>query len=115
MISQFTFQETNTFFTNFKWQDNSTKNNFTVDKDAKLWVTATDTGGVCTFKDSAKIILAATHARLYVDTLAKCYSNNLFRFRDSIAINNDLISHRILRYTSNSYWGNSKAFKDRTF
>jgi gliding motility-associated-like protein len=113
--SQFTFQETNTFFTNFKWQDNSTKNNFTVDKDAKLWVTATDTGGVCTFKDSAKIILAATHARLYVDTLAKCYSNNLFRFRDSIAINNDLISHRILRYTSNSYWGNSKAFKDPTF
>jgi len=113
--SQYTFQETNSFFTNFKWQDNSTKSNFTVNKDANLWVTATDTGGSCKFKDSAKIISVAANAKLYVDSLAKCFSNNLYRFRDSLTLNNDLISHRILRYTSNSYLGNSEAFKDATF
>ena len=108
--TQRVFIETNPFFKDFVWQDKSTNNFFKVTKDVKLKVTAKDTSGFCSFVDSAEIVKVDANPRLFVDTISNCASNNLFKFVDSLTLKNDLISHRILRYSQFS-----KAYKNSTF
>ena len=90
--------------------DKSTNNFFKVTKDVKLKVTAKDTSGFCSFVDSAEIVKVDANPRLFVDTISNCASNNLFKFVDSLTLKNDLISHRILRYSQFS-----KAYKNSSF
>lgn len=110
--SSYVFEEHNSFFTDFRWQDNSKQNYFRVTGDTRLKVTAKDTSGNCMFSDSARVLKMSAHAGLFVDTLSNCAASNLYRFVDSINLKNDLVSHRILRYDFN---GMAFKYPDFTF
>jgi gliding motility-associated-like protein len=89
------FKETNRFFANFKWHDNSTGDSFIANKTEQIWVSATDTSGFCTFYDTAQITKIDVYPRIFVDTLSNCYLNNEFVFSDSSQIKGDSIKSKV--------------------
>jgi gliding motility-associated-like protein len=89
------FKETNPFFTNFKWHDNSTGDSFIANKTEQIWVSATDTSGYCKFYDTAQISKIDVLSKIFVDTLSNCYLNNEFKFTDSSGVKGDLIKSKV--------------------
>lgn len=98
--SFYVFEEKNPFFTNFKWHDKSTNNNYKTTKTEKIWVTATDTSGYCKFVDSASISKIDVVTKVFVDTFSHCHLNNLYRFRDSSLVKNDAILYKVWIFPS---------------
>lgn len=89
------YKETNPFFTNFKWHDNSTGDSFIANKTEKIWVSATDTTGYCKFYDTAQVSKVDVLSKIFIDTLSNCYLNNEFKFSDSSGVTGDLVKSKV--------------------
>ena len=98
------FQEKNTFFSNFKWQDNSTNNYYKAWDNKKVWVTATDTTGYCKFSDTATVSKIDIFSKLVVDSIEKCWKYNRFKFEDSTKIFADQILHKAWVFPWTTIW-----------
>jgi gliding motility-associated-like protein len=91
----YTFKESNPFFANFKWHDNSTGDSFITSKTEQIWVSAKDTSGFCTFYDTAQITKIDVFPRIFVDTISNCYLNNEFTFSDASSIKGDSVKSKV--------------------
>ncbi len=91
----YTFKESNPFFANFKWHDNSSGDSFIMSKTEQIWVSATDTSGFCTFYDTAQITKIDVFPRIFVDTISNCYLNNEFIFSDASSIKGDSVKSKV--------------------
>lgn len=103
-IDTVTFEERNPFFTNFKWQDSSTRNYLKVWDNKNVWVYATDTTGYCKFVDTGVVGKIDIFSALKVDSLDKCFKFNRFRFTDSTKIFADQIEHKAWVFPFATYW-----------
>lgn len=106
-IDTVTFQERNPFFSNFKWQDSSTNNYYKAWDNKRIWVYATDTSGYCKFIDTGVVGKIGVFTALRVDSLEKCFRNNLFRFKDSTNVLVDQIDHKAWVFPFATYWDQS--------
>ncbi len=98
------FQEKNPFFSNFKWQDNSTNNYYKAWDNKKVWVSATDTSGYCKFSDTATVSKIDIFSTLVVDSIEKCWKYNRFKFEDSTKILSDQILHKAWVFPWTTVW-----------
>ncbi len=103
-IDTVTYQETNNYFTNFKWQDNSTQNYYKAWDNKKVWVTATDTSGYCKFSDSGIVSKINIFSNFFIDSIEKCWKYNRFKFRDSTKIFADQILHKAWVFPFTTVW-----------
>jgi gliding motility-associated-like protein len=104
-----TFEEKNPFFTDFKWQDNSTKSYFREWKNNRLMVTASDTTGYCKFIDSGTIIKIDIQANIQVDSIEKCFKYNLFKFKNNPILSADRVAYSAWVFPWKTIWDTTSA------
>ncbi len=103
-IDTIKFEENNSFFANFKWQDNSTNRYYKVWDNKTVWVTATDTSGYCKFSDTGTVSKIDIFSNIFVDSIEKCWKYNKFKFSDSTKIFADQILHKAWVFPFKTVW-----------
>lgn len=92
------FKIDNPYFSQIRWNDNSTARSYNAKKEEKVLVSARDTSGYCSFSDSADVQEVQFVRRMFIDTLSDCHVNNLFRIRDESTVLNDSIRLRVWNF-----------------